>query len=116
MEIGTVNFVYSIYRQIRETDESSDYTLFEFSLRFDSFCYVFNDELRARRVMSRLLEESLRQPHRLAWIWQEVQFEIDGCAAGGRREVAIRYLECAEKPLSDQELDLFNQRMNRDVS
>lgn len=116
MEIGTVNFVYSIYRQIRETDESSDYTLFEFSLRFDSFCYVFNDELRARRIMSTLLRESLEQPYRLSWIWQEIQFEIDGCVAGNRKEAAIAYLENAEKPLPDEELDLFNQRMSRDVS
>lgn len=113
LEEATVNFLYAIYRQISRNEDPPGCTLTELSIQFDRLCEILDDEVRARRLLVLLLEESTVRVNRLCWIWEEMQFEIEAHRIRDRKACALAQLTTLPQPVGDEALDLFNQRMKR---
>ena len=67
----------------------------------------------AEKVFQVLLPICLTKSSPLEWLLREMNFEQQALATGLRKGTALEELEYKEGRVTDEALDLYNERMNR---
>ncbi|GAB3717225.1 hypothetical protein GCM10027592_59180 [Spirosoma flavus] len=111
-------FVSQSYRQIQiSVDKGTEpYTYGDFARQFNNLLVSSDNETYARELTLLLVDETNQYRETVDYLRQEMAFEAQAAAERDRSKVALAALENSENSGSDEQLDLYNRRLSRQIS